>query len=200
MAAALIVAAVVRTIVRDQRVESGGVGIMRHDQRADLGADEVVGAGGPERREAAELMGVDELHHLGGIDEMPCLHAAGRNAAADRREKTSGGGPSLGRGQRGNRGATEGRPRHVGVEPDSRLVDDANRRLVAGLGRIAPGEKPVRAEHDADIAGIRLRHLAELDAEVDAGALPGQVADLATEDLAGQALLVLRRGDRDDGV
>ncbi len=56
------------------------------------------------------------------------------------------------------------------------------------------------AEHDALEIGIRLRHRPELEAEVEAGPLPGQEAKLAAEDFAGQRLGVLARGDRDHRV
>ena len=49
-------------------------------------------------------------------------------------------------------------------------------------------------------AGLALRHRLELQAEVEAGPLPRQPADLAAEDLLRQPLGVLRGGDRDDRV
>ena len=61
--------------------------------------------------------------------------------------------------------------------------------LVAG---IAPGKQPVAPEHDAADAGILLQRALELEAEVEAGALPGHPAHRVAPDLAGDALGVLR--------
>ncbi len=56
------------------------------------------------------------------------------------------------------------------------------------------------AEHDADIFRMLVGHLAELDAEIDARPLPGQIAHLVAEDFPGQLLGILRGGDGDDRV
>ena len=52
--------------------------------------------------------------------------------------------------------AAEGRLRVVWLEPVLRLLDDAQRRLVAGPRRRPPGEQAVTAQHDADAWGLSL--------------------------------------------
>ena len=56
------------------------------------------------------------------------------------------------------------------------------------------------AEHDALQPRVRLRHGAELEAEVEARPLPGQEAEFAVERLPRQRLGVFARGDRDHRV
>ena len=56
------------------------------------------------------------------------------------------------------------------------------------------------AEHDALQLRIRLRHGAELEAEVEARPLPGQEAEFAAEHLLRQRLGVFAGGDRDHRV
>ena len=56
MLAAVIVGGVVVAIAFEQLIEGGTIGIMRHDQRLDLGAQEVVRAGCAERRQGAQLL------------------------------------------------------------------------------------------------------------------------------------------------
>ena len=73
MLAALVVGGVVRAIAIDQLVERRTIGIMRHDQWADFGAQEMIGAGGAERRQIVKLLRIDEFQHLRRIDEMADL-------------------------------------------------------------------------------------------------------------------------------
>ena len=56
------------------------------------------------------------------------------------------------------------------------------------------------AEHHALHVRVRLGHRAELQAEVEPRPLPGQKAELAAENLAGQRLGVFARRDGDDCV
>ena len=74
------------------------------------------------------------------------------------------------------------------------------RRLVAGLRRRPPGEQAVAAEHHALQIRVGRRHLAELEAEIEAGTLPGQKADLVAVDLLRQLFGVLAGRDRDHRV
>src|SRR5205085_2746897 len=79
--------------------------------------------------------------------------------------------------------AFEGRLGAMILEPVSSLVDDAQSGLIRLLGGLAPGEEPMGAQHHADEMRIGTRHLAELEAEIEARPLPGQIAHLVAEDL-----------------
>ena len=83
MLAALVVGRIVLAIALDQCVEGRALRVMRHDERADLGAQEVIGAGGAERRQLLQLLGIHEFQHLRRIDEMSDLHLVLRDAAAN---------------------------------------------------------------------------------------------------------------------
>ena len=85
-------------------------------------------------------------------------------------------------------------------EPVGRFLDDAQRRLIAALRSRPPGEQAVSAEHHADIFGMIGRHLAELQAEIEAGTLPRQKADLVAVNLLRQLFGVGRGRDRDHRV
>ncbi len=200
MFAGLVVGRIVLAVALDQCVEGRALRVMRHDERADLGAQEVIGARGAERRQLFQLLGIHEFHHLARIDEVSDLHFVFRDAAANLGQQAARHLAPLRLRQALDLLALEGGLLAVALKPDGGLVDDAQRRVVAGPGVIGPGEEAVAAQHHADIFGMRLGHVAKLDAEVDAGALPGQVAHLAAEDLLGQALRVLRGGNGDDRV
>ncbi len=131
---------------------------------------------------------------------MADLALVARNLAADQRHQPGGDlfAPPRRRGL--DKRATERRLRFVGRQPIGRLLDDAQRRLVTGLRRLAPGEQPVAAEHHPDIVGIGRRHFAELQPEVEAWPLPRQEAQRAAEHCARQRLGVGAGGDGDHRV
>ena len=58
----------------------------------------------------------------------------------------------------------------------------------------------MRAQHDALVFGMRGGHRAQLEAEIEAGALPRQEAELAAKHRLGQRLGVRAGGDGDDRV
>ncbi len=198
--AALVVAGIVLPVGFDELVELRVVGVGRQHQRADLGAQEMVGAGGAQRRQLLEPVRVDELQHRGRHVDMADLGLAGADPAAQPRQQAAHDPPPLVLRQRLEpRPAERGRP-VVGVEPVLRLLDDAQRGLVAGLAVLPPGEQPVAAEHAAHMMRVGARDRLQLQPQLVARALPGQPADLVAVDLAGQGLRAPRRRDRDHRV
>ena len=53
-------------------------------------------------------------------------------------------------------------------------TDDVERRLVAGLGRLAPGEQPVAREHHAARRRVLVAETPEPQPELEAGPPPWQ--------------------------
>ena len=205
--AALVIGRVVGAIGRktvvergDDRVEVHRRWIERQHQRPDFRAQEMVRARGPERSERLEVPRIDELEHFRRVGEMADLALARRDALADRGHEPRGDlPPALGR-QTLHAFAAERRAAPVDGEPGGGFIDHRDRRLVTGLRGRSPGEQAMAAEHDAFQLRIRLRHGAELEAEVEPGPLPGQEAEFAAERLLRQSLGVFAGGDRDDRV
>ena len=114
---------------------------------------------------------------------------------AERRPRRTGA-TSTSRARRSSSGSGchDQRPEGLGpalaVEPVGRLLDDAQRRLVGLLRRLAPGHEAVAAEDEALERRVLGRHLPDLEAEIEARALPGHPADPSAEALAGQPLAV----------
>ena len=104
-------------------------------------------------------------------------------------------------GKRLARLAAESRlARGLALEPFDGAVDDADRRLVAFLRRVAPGEQAVAFQHDAGRLRVVAAEFLQPQAELEARPLPRQPADLAAEDPCRQLLAVLGCGNRDDRV
>ena len=123
------------------------------------------------------------------------------DAAADLRHQSGGDGLALVGIGRLRHGAAEDRLAFgLRVEPGDRLVDDLERQLVAVLRRVGPGEQAVALQHDALGVRVLLGELRQPEAEFEAGALPGQPADLVAVDLLRQFLRILRGRDGDDRV
>ena len=173
---------------------------MGQNERPDLGAQEMVGTRGSQRCQRLQHGGVHEVQHVRRIDEMSDLALMLRNPAADLRQQPQRRGPALGLWKGAHLLATEGRLAPVVLKPHSCLVDDPERGVVTLLRAVAPGEQPVAAQDDADIARILPRHFTELDAQIDAGPLPGQEADLAAKDIPGELFGVVGGGYGDDRV
>ena len=119
---------------------------------------------------------------------MTGLHLMFRDAAADVRHQADGGGLASRVIEGFDDFTAEGRLLAAAFEPDGSLVDDAQRGVVTIPGIVTPSEQPVTAEHHAHIFRMIRGHLAELDAEVDAGTLPGQIAHFLAENLRRQFL------------
>ena len=70
-----------------RRVEVGLAGVEVHHQRPDLGAQEMVGAARPERRQRRHVAGVDELQHRRAVVEVPDHVRVLRDHPADPRHQ-----------------------------------------------------------------------------------------------------------------
>ena len=82
----LVVGAIIVNILVEgskERVEIARRRIERQHQRADLGAQEMIGAGRSERRQSFELAGIDEFQYRRHIREVADLALAARNALAN---------------------------------------------------------------------------------------------------------------------
>ena len=127
-----------------------------NEQRADLGADEVIGATGAEEGELLGVGRVDELEHIGASVKLrdPALLRA--DCAAQ--EGADLDGERCARSARAGTGfAAEARVAlgdSVAMNELADLVDDGEGVQIALALRLAPGEEAVAAEHDAVAAGI----------------------------------------------
>ena len=88
MLAAVVIGRIVGPVVLDELVESRTLGVMRHDQGADLGAQEMVRAGRAEWRQRLQHVGIHELQHLGRVDKVADLALMLRNATANLGQQT----------------------------------------------------------------------------------------------------------------
>ena len=205
--AALVVAGVVRAVVVDRACrtsdEGDGIlarGIERQHQRPDFGPQEMVRARGAQCCERCQLPGADELEQRRVVVEVADLRRPPPEQAAQRRHQ---GGRDLAspRGLGGRpafaaeRGAGGG-----AIEPGDGTIDDLDGRLVGAALAVAPGEQAMLAEHDAARTGVVGDEAFQPQAELEAGAAPGQPADLAVPDGTGQRLARGRGGDRDHGI
>ncbi len=169
-------------------------------QRPDLGAQEVIGAAGAERREGVEIARIDEREDFRRIGEVADLALARRNARSDRRHQSDRRlAPLFGRQTRRPLAAKRRRLLVLG-QPFGGAVDDAQRQAIAVARRVGPGEQPVAGEHHAGQAGILARQAAELEAEIEARTLPRQPADLVAENPLGQRPRIRGRRDGDHRV
>ena len=182
--AALVVGGVALPIGLEPPVELAVIDLRRQDQRADLGAQEVVGAGGAERRQLLEPVRVHELEHRLAVEGMADLGLVLADPAADLRHQGLHQPLPLALRARLEPRTAERGAHVVGVEPGLRLLDDAQRRQIAGSGVVRPGEEAVPAQHHAHVLRVAPGDLLELEAEVVARPLPGQPADLVAVDLA----------------
>ena len=206
--AAVVVGRVVATVAlqafRERRLQGKGVaarGIPVGEERLDLGAQEVIGAGGPERGQArpvdasGEAQGVGIVLH-GGHE--PALRGdPSAKPGQDLQEQAA----PLGLRQQRMALPPEGAQAAIPFRDVGRgAIDDLKRGLVADLVVVAPRAHAVVAEKHAP--GGRLLADARFDeeAEVEAGALPGDVGHVVPVDLPAEALLVHRRGHRDHRV
>ena len=86
------------------------------------------------------------------------------------------------------------------LEPGNRPVDDVDGQGVAGFRIVIPGEKAVAFENDALGGRVFKAEFFQPQAQFIARTLPGQPADLATEDLLRQLLRIGGSRNRDDRV
>ena len=207
MLAALVIGGVVGAIVGKRQIKRGEDRfevarrrVESQDQRADLGPQEMIGAGRPERREGFEIAGIDELQHGRRVGEVSDLALRARYALANGWQQGRGDVASIRPRQGVDARAPESVSMRICAEPSGGLVDHFQRRAVAILRGRPPGEQAVAAEHDASHVRIGFGHRAELQAEVETWPLPRQKTELPAINLARQRVGVLACGDRDNRV
>src|SRR5215217_3771640 len=151
----------------------------------------MVGTRCAERGKAVEGLRIDEFKHLGAIAEMADLHFMLGDEPAYLRHETLCHGRAARLVESGSGRSAEGRFTLILSEPSAGHVDDPQRRFITALGLAVPGEQAMLPEHDAAILLVLARHPAQFEAEVEAGALPWQEADLAAEYLSCEPLGIL---------
>ena len=182
-------------------VQIGFGGIKAHHQRANLGAQEMVGARGAKRCQRAQFGGVYEIQHRVGIIEMPDHVVISRDHSPNRGHQTRGHSPAFGGGQSGADRAAKGLLAcGLCSKPVHRLLDCGQGQIIAGAGIIIPCEQPMRFQHDA--LGIRVffAEFAQPEAQLKPRTFPWQPADLIPENLGCQGAGIGRGGDGDDRI
>ncbi len=164
---------------------------MGNDDRANFGAEEMIGAGRAQGRQGTQHFAIHKFQNLRGIGEMAGLHFILGNAAAYFGQQAQNHGLSFGRTERFDGFAAKGRLLAILVEPGGGFVDDAKGCFVAFLRGFGPGEQAVAAKNDAHIFRVFGGHLAKLYPEIDAGALPRQIAHLISINLFGELFGIL---------
>jgi hypothetical protein len=172
------------------------------DQRAHLGAQEVVGAGRAQGGQARVLGGGQEVQDDVGVGEVPDLGAVGGRDPADHRRQCGRLGTPLGLRQRlvARQRGPEGLGRAPLGEEPLRRPDDLEAVGLALLAGLAPGGDPVAAEDAADRLRVLLRDLGHVQPQLEARPPPRHPGHPVAEALAGQLLAVGRGGQRDAGV
>src|SRR5690606_24736163 len=111
-------------------VRIGGIEV--DDQRTDLGAQEMVGAGGAQRRQRTEIVGIDEFEDGSAVVEMAEFKTVFGDEAADLWHEARGDGAAGLSVERGDSLATEnGLALGLFLKPLDGLIDDGNGGLVA---------------------------------------------------------------------
>ena len=128
------------------------------------------------------------------------LALVGADQPANDRHEFARDGAAFGCGQGRNLGAAEDIALDLAFQPCNRPVDDLHGRLIGFARGIAPGEQPMAFKNDAPRIRVFSAEFLQPQAEFEAGALPGQPADLVAEDFLGQFAAVLRGGDGDDRI
>ena len=182
-----------------------GLGVPAHVERLDLGAEEMVRAGGAEFGEARGVLRVDETEDLLVVlDRADEALLLGDLAAEPRQDGREGRVTLL-----GLEGLGEGAAEDLGVaalglvlrfDVGAGLLDHREGQFVAGLVVIGPGDEAVLAHHDGLDGGLLAGDVLHGEAEFEARAHPLHVRHLAGEDFLGQGFAVLGSGDRDDRV
>ena len=172
------------------------------DERPDLRAQEVIGAGRPERGEPGHRLAGDEIEDDVAVGVVAHLRAIRGRQPAQQREECGGACPSLRFGQRRvprHRSAKRLRPAVLRDEP-LRGPDDLERIPLGLLRCRAPGRDAVAAEDHADRIGPLAPDRGDVEPELEPGPSPRGPRDAVTECLPGQRLAVRRGGERDPAV
>ena len=174
----LVVGGVLGAVLRVQLLQprddvlDRGVRRQVDDQRADLGAQEVVGAGRAQRGQPRVLDRGEEVEDDVGVGEVPDLRLVGAREAADHRRQRGGLDPPLGVRQRlvaGQRRTERLGPAALGEEA-LRRPDDLQGVGLALLAGVAPRGDAVAAEDAADRLRVLLRDLGDVQAQLEARA------------------------------
>lgn len=162
MFAGLIIALVIGAIGFQRALEPGNhdvdIGLGRieiDDQRTDFGAQEMVRAGCAQSSQRAQFLRVRKFQHRILIVEMTKLALFLADKSANFRHQPRGNGAALGSRQALYDGTTEsGLAYRLLVQPFNGLVDDGERRFVAGFRIVGPGEKPMTFKDNAFALGF----------------------------------------------
>ena len=207
MFATLIIGGVIGPVVGeslverlDRCVEIAGGRVVGQHKRADLGAQEMIRAGRPERGQRLEILRIDELQHRRRVGEVANLALACRNMLANGGQELRRNIAPVGPRQRLDTRPAEGRCLRPRAEPFGGLVDHLQRDPIACLRGRPPGEEPVPAEHHALHVRVGFSHRAKLEPEVEARPLPGQEPKLPAVNLLRQSLSVLACGNRNHSI
>ena len=170
------------------RLESGeiGVGGPGDEQGADFGADEVVRATGAEEGKVFRVGGVYKTEHIGSVGEVGDPTIFGADAAAEVGRDLDCERCAIGAGWDGFSSKASGAfGEAVVVDELADLIDEGDGVQIAFALSLAPGEKAMSAEDDAVAVRIVGDGLAHDEAELEAGAQPGnpdeRVVELAIE-------------------
>ena len=158
------------------------------DQRADLGAQEVVGAGRAQRRQPRVLARARKSRTTSasvkwptcGLSVLASPRITGARAAALSRRSASDSASNP-----GSDGAERlGRPRSARKRSAVRMI--SSELASHSLAGLAPGGDAVAAEDAADRLRVLLRDRGDVQAELEAGPAPRHPDDAVAEALAGQ--------------
>ena len=160
----------------------------------------MVRARGAQRGQRREVGAADEFQHGVGIVEVAQLEFLLADLPAQQGHQAGDEVRAVSRRQRLGDLAAEHGLLHVRGQPFLGALDHREGRLVARLGRVAPGEQAVALEDDALQLRLFLRQLFQFQAQVVARTLPRQPTQFAFEDLLGQRAAVPAGGDRDHRI
>ncbi len=185
----------------DRLVQGCGGGQVEN-QGGDLGAQEVVGAGGAEGGQAGMLGAGEEVQHGRGVGEVADLGDVGGGQTAD--DGGERGGAPAAFGLRQGLVAVNPRAERLGLAVAGQEglggADDVQGVGLALLAGGAPGGDAVTAEDAADGLRVGPLDLGDVQAELEAGAAPGQPRHGVAEAGGGEPFAVGGGGERDPGV
>jgi hypothetical protein len=162
-------------------VSDSGGGVPVHEERADLGADEVVRATGAEVRELLGRLRVDEVEHVGRVGKAADHALLRRDAAADDGHQFQRDSLALGVGADLRAAEADSLLLRMLLRELAELIDDGNGAEVALALRLAPGEEAVAAEDDPVATGCGGDRIAQHQGEFKAGTLPRHPHHLVPE-------------------
>ena len=212
MFAAIVVVGVVSAVSFETGckfgLEGGDILFLRvpvNKERLDLGAQEMIGAGGAEFSETGGILRIhksqDFFIRLHGADETLLL----TDLAAEPREDCREGAVSGCLIQRLVFGTPEGGGiatlcRVFGFDIGRGFIDEGKGLGVTNLGIVIPGDEPMLAHHNGSHGRIDFRDLLHGEAEFEPGTHPGDIIHFATKDLLRQFFATAACGNRNDRV